>query len=66
MLLMRLKEDYTNHKYYIDWIDKGRCQLYSDTSNFATGSTLYQIQNEFIAYVSRRLLEVLHSYSFNL
>ena len=37
---------------------KGRFHLYSDTSKFATGSALYQIQNEkpkLIAYASKRL-----------
>ena len=40
--------------------------LYSDTSKFATGSTLYQIQNgkpKLIAYVSKRLPEAAKSYS---
>ena len=40
--------------------DKGRFHLYSDTSKFATGSALYQIQNgktKLIAYVSKRLTE---------
>ena len=35
---------------------KGRFQLYSDTSKFATGSALYQIQNgkpKLIAYVNK-------------
>ena len=39
---------------------KGRFQLYSDTSKIATGSALYQIQNDkpkLIAYVSKRLSE---------
>ena len=38
----------------------GRFHLYSDTSKFATGSTLYQIQNgkpKSIGYVSKRLPE---------
>ena len=38
----------------------------SDTSKFATGSTLYQIQNgehKLIAYVSKRLPETARSYS---
>ena len=38
----------------------GRFHLYWDTSNFATGSTLYQIQNgrpKLIAYMSKRLPE---------
>ena len=44
----------------------GRFHLYSDTSKFATGSTLYQIQNgkpKLIAYMSKRLPEVLRNYS---
>ena len=43
----------------------GRFHLYSDTSKFATGSTLYQIQNDkpkLIAYVSKRLPEAARSY----
>ena len=44
----------------------GRFHLYSDTSNFATGSTLYQIQNgkpKLIAYASKRLPEATKNYS---
>ena len=44
----------------------GRFHLYSDTSKFATDSTLYQIQNgkpKLIAYVSKRLPEAAKSYS---
>ena len=44
----------------------GRFHLYSDTSKFATGSTLYQIQNSkpnLIAYVSKRIPEAAKSYS---
>ena len=44
----------------------GRFHLYSDTSKFATGSTLYQIQNgkpKLIARVSKRLPEAAKSYS---
>ena len=40
--------------------NKGRFHLYSDTSKFATGSALYQIQNckpKLIAYTSKRLHE---------
>ena len=36
----------------------GRFHLYSDTSKFATGSTLYQVQNgksKLIAYANKRL-----------
>ena len=44
----------------------GKFHLYSDNSKFATGSTLYQIQNgkpKLIAYASRRLPEAVKSYS---
>ena len=44
----------------------GRCHLYSDTSKFATGSTLYQIQNgkpKLIMYASKRLPEATRNYS---
>ena len=44
----------------------GRFHLYSDTSKFAIGSTLYQIQNEkpkLIAYASKRLPEAARFYS---
>ena len=44
----------------------GRFHLYSDTSKFATGSALYQIQNgkpKLIAYVNKRLPEAAKCYS---
>ena len=44
----------------------GKFQLYSDTSKYAKGSALYQIQNgkpKLIAYMSKRLAEVAHNYS---
>ena len=44
----------------------GRFYLYSDTSKFVTGSTLYQIQNskpKLITYASKRLPETAKSYS---
>ena len=44
----------------------GWFQLYSDTSKFATGSTLYQIQNgqpRLIAYASKRMPEAAKNYS---
>ena len=44
----------------------GRFYLYSDTSKYATGSTLYQIQGgkpKLIAYVSKRLPEAARNYS---
>ena len=44
----------------------GRFHLYSDTSKFATGSALYQIQNskpKLMACVSKRLPEAVVSYS---
>ena len=45
---------------------KGRFHLYSDTSKYATGSALYQIQNgksRLIAYASKRLPEAAQNYS---
>ena len=45
---------------------KGRLHLYSDTSKYAAGSTLYQIQNgkpKLIAYASKRLPEAAQNYS---
>ena len=44
----------------------GRFHIYSDTSKFANGSALYQIQNskpKLIAYASKRLLEAARNYS---
>ena len=44
----------------------GRFQLYSDTSKFAMGSALYQIQNgkpKLIAYASKRFPEAAKDYS---
>ena len=44
----------------------GRFQLYSDTSKYATGGVLYQIQNgkpKLIAYSSKRLPEAACNYS---
>ena len=44
----------------------GRFQLYSDTSKYATGSSLYQIQNgkpKLITYASKRLPEAACNYS---
>ena len=43
-----------------------RFQLYSDTSKYEMGTTLYQIQNgkpKLIAYASKRLPEAAHNYS---
>ena len=45
---------------------RGRFLLYSDTSKYATGSALYQVQNgkpKLIAYVSRRMPEAARNYS---
>ena len=45
---------------------QGQFQLYSDTSKFATGSALYQIQNgqpNLIAYSSKRMPEAAKNYS---
>ena len=44
----------------------GRFHLYSDTSKFATGCALYQIQDgkpKLIAYASKRLPEATRNYS---
>ena len=44
----------------------GRFQLYSDTSKYAMGSALYQIQNgkpKLITYANKRLPEGAHNYS---
>ena len=44
----------------------GRFHLYSDTSKFATGSALYEIQNrkpKLITYMSKRLPDAARSYS---
>ena len=44
----------------------GRFHLYSDTSKFVTGSTLYQIQGgkpKLIAYASKRLPKAAKNYS---
>ena len=44
----------------------GHFQLYSDTSKFATGSALYQVQNgqpRLIAYASKRMPEAAKNYS---
>ena len=46
--------------------NRRRFHLYSDTSKYATGSVLYQIQNgkpKLIAFVSKRLLEAAKNYS---
>ena len=46
--------------------NKGRFHLYSDTSKYATGSALYQMQNgrpTLIAYASKRLPEAAQNYS---
>ena len=46
----------------------GRFHLYSDTSKFATGSVLYEIQNgkpKLIAYANKRLPETAKGYSIN-
>ena len=46
--------------------NKGRFYLYSGTSKFATGSTLYKIQNDKlkqIAYASKRLPEAAWNFS---
>ena len=45
---------------------RGRFLLYSDTSKFATGSALYQVQDgkpKLIAYTSKRMPEGAKNYS---
>ena len=45
---------------------RGRFLLYSDTSKFATGSALYQVQDgkpKLIAYASKRVSEAVKNYS---
>ena len=45
---------------------RGRFLLYSDTSKYATGSALYQVQDgkpKLIAYTSKRILEAARNYS---
>ena len=45
---------------------RGRFLLYSDTSKYVTGSTLYQVQNrrpKLIAYASKRMPEAARNYS---
>ena len=45
---------------------RGRFLLYSDTSKYATGSALYQVQNgraKLIAYTSKRMPEAARNYS---
>ena len=52
-------------QYYICLTDRVDFHLYSDTSKFAAGSILYQIQDsklKLIVYVSKRLPEVVRSY----
>ena len=46
--------------------NKGRFYLYSDTSKFATGSALYQVQNDIpklIAYPRKQLPKAARNYS---
>ena len=48
---------------------KGRFILYSDTSTLATGSVIYQFQDgkpRLIAYVSKRMPEVVKNYSITI
>ena len=45
---------------------RGRFLLYSDTSKYATGSALYQVQNgkpKLIAYANKRMPEAARNYS---
>ena len=63
---MRLRTDYKKNPVLHLPDKKGRFYLYSDSSKFATGSALYQIQNgkpKLIAYASKRLPEAATYYS---
>ena len=45
---------------------RGRFPLYSDTSKYATGSALYQVQDgkpKLVAYMSKRMLEAARNFS---
>ena len=62
MLLMWLQKPQILHLLH----NKGRFYVYSDTSIFATGSALFQIQNgkpKLLAYASKRILEAAQNYS---
>ena len=58
--------DFKDH-HILHLPDRHGCfQLYSDTSKFATGSALFQIQNghpRLIAYASKRMPEAAKNYS---
>ena len=63
---MKSNVDYKDPQFYIYPDKHGRFQLYSDTSKFATGSVLYQIQNgqpRLIAYASKRMPQAAKNYS---
>ena len=65
-LLMRSNVDFKDHQFLHLPDRHGRFQLYSDTSKFATGSALYQIQNgqpRLIAYASKRMPDAAKNYS---
>ena len=65
-LLMKLNIDYKDPPVLHLPDRHGQFQLYSDTSKFATGSALYQIQNgqpRLIAYASKRMPEAAKNYS---
>ena len=64
--LMRSNIYCKDPQFYIYPNRHGCFQLYSDTSKFATGSALYQIQNgqaRLIAYASKRMPEAAKNYS---
>ena len=63
---MRSNVDFKDPQSYIYLTDMDIFQLYSDTSKFATGSALYQVQNgqpSLIAYASKRMPEAAKNYS---
>ena len=64
--LRKLKPDYKKTPVLHLPDKRGRFQLYSDTSKFATGSALYQVQNgqpKLIAYASKKMSEAAKNYS---
>ena len=64
--LMRSNVDFKDPQFLHLPNRQGHFQLYSDSSKFATGSALYQIQNgqpRLIAYASKRMPEAAKNYS---
>ena len=63
---MKSNADFKDHQFYIYPTDMDTFSYTLDTSKFATGSALYQIQNgqpRLIAYASKKMPEVAKNYS---